>query len=373
MPGDLEGSSSDGDLGAASNIGRGEEGSLELLEDLPGTGARARVSPTSSQGGGELGALSNPLGNTWSGARKAGGEPVKREGNGEVIREAGAGGRVRAVVGGMREDGDISCDKWVREKGGRDEEAIEARGPGVGRRGLRGEMEIGKRRVGNLGDSEPGLEGSPNSSEGRRGRGERTGGVLAVLDEVEIATKEGVDAVVDAEHRANEILLGVGLVLTGLKIDVEKLEGLVRRGTGRVAPQLNVALEVSRKGNVGSSVVAKDRRGVYNGGAGFVNLVVIEGNRRLRENGGEGVGLSRGKIGLLKAQDVCRGKKIADGRVDEIATVDKVRGGAVVGKAVDVVGDNAGNRKGKVGEEEERRGRAGRTKRTINHVESWKR
>jgi hypothetical protein len=47
VPGDLEGSSSDGDLGAASNISRGEEGSLELLEDLPGTGAS--VSPTSNQ------------------------------------------------------------------------------------------------------------------------------------------------------------------------------------------------------------------------------------------------------------------------------------------------------------------------------------
>jgi len=60
--------------------------------------------------------------------------------------------------------------------------------------------------------------------------------------------------------------------------------------------------------------VAKDGRGVYNGGTGLVNLIVVERNRGMRENGGEGVGLGRSKVGLLEAKYVSRRKKVANAR-----------------------------------------------------------
>ena len=51
--------------------------------------------------------------------------------------------------------------------------------------------------------------------------GERTGGVLAALDEIEIAAEKGVDGGVGTKHRANKVFLDVGLVLPGLEVHVE--------------------------------------------------------------------------------------------------------------------------------------------------------
>ena len=64
MPGDLEGSGGDSNLGAAGDIGSSEKGGLVALEDTPGVGVGARVDPTSGQGRGESGALGDPLGDT---------------------------------------------------------------------------------------------------------------------------------------------------------------------------------------------------------------------------------------------------------------------------------------------------------------------
>ena len=82
----------------------------------------------------------------------------------------------------------------------------------------------------NIGDGELGLKTGPDVEEGRRGGRERAGGVIAALDEVEVAAKEGVDGGVSAEHRADELLLDVGLALTSLEVDVEELEGLMGGG-----------------------------------------------------------------------------------------------------------------------------------------------
>jgi len=138
VPGDHEGSRGDGDLGAAGSLGRGKEGSLKLLEDLPGVGAETRVGPAGSKGSGKLGALGDPLGDTRSGAGKVGGEPMEREENREMIRKRGTGGRVGTVVGGVGEDGNISGGKRVGKKGRRDQETIDTGGTEVGRQGVGG-------------------------------------------------------------------------------------------------------------------------------------------------------------------------------------------------------------------------------------------
>ena len=69
VPGDLESSRGDGDLGATGGLSSSKQGGLEHLEDLPGVDIGARVNPAGVEGGGELRALSDPLRETWNGAR----------------------------------------------------------------------------------------------------------------------------------------------------------------------------------------------------------------------------------------------------------------------------------------------------------------
>jgi hypothetical protein len=130
----------------------------------------------------------------------------------------------------MEEDGDVGSDKGVGEEGRRDKEAVEPRGPGMGGSGVSSEMEEGERGVRNIRDREPGFKTSPDVEEGRRGGREGAGGVVTALDEVKVAAKESVNRGVSAEHRTDEILLDVGLALACLKVNIEKLEGLVGGG-----------------------------------------------------------------------------------------------------------------------------------------------
>ena len=91
-------------------------------------------------------------------------------------------------------------------------------------------MEEGERGVRDIGDRELGFKAGPDVEKGRRGGREGAGGVVAAFDEVEVAAKEGVDRGVSAEHRADEVLLDVGLALASLEVHVEELERLVSGG-----------------------------------------------------------------------------------------------------------------------------------------------
>src|SRR5262249_5434788 len=147
--------------------------------------------------------------------------------------------------------GDLRRDEGVGEEGGRNQEAVEPRGPGVGRQRILSEVKIGEGGVGDLRNREPGLESVPDFDEGGWKRGESPGGVLLAVDEVEIATNEGVDGGVGSQHSTDKALLNAGLVRPGPQVDVEELERLVGGGTGDVTPQLDIALEVGRERDVG--------------------------------------------------------------------------------------------------------------------------
>ena len=62
-----------------------------------------------------------------SGAARA---VTKRQTDGEVVGEGGPGGP-DGVVGGVVGDVDNRVEKWVRANGGRGQEPVKARGPGV--------------------------------------------------------------------------------------------------------------------------------------------------------------------------------------------------------------------------------------------------
>jgi hypothetical protein len=320
VPGDPEGSSSSGDLRATSDLGRGEEGGLVALKGPPGVGPRAWMDPTGGQGSRELLALGDPLRDARE-PGQGGVETVKGEGDGEVIGEARAEGRVGAVVRGVVEDGKVSGDEGVREERGGDEEAVETRGTRVGGQGVRGKVKVGEGGVRDLGQRVPGFEASPELGEGGRRRGERTSSVLAVLDEVEITAEEGVDGGVSAEHRTDEGFLGVGLALAGLEVDVEELEGEMRRGPRRIAPKLDVPTEAGRKGDIRRRVVTEKGRRLDDGSAGLVNLEVVEGHRGVRKDGGEGVDLGRSEVSFLEAENIRGGEKIAETGVDDVTPV----------------------------------------------------
>ena len=113
--------------------------------------------------------------------------------------------------------------------------------------------------------------------------------------------------------------------------------------------------------------MTKDGGRIDDSCAGFVDLEVIESNRRVGESGGESLGLRRREVGLLKTKDVSRGKEIAETRGDEVPPVDEVRGDAVVGQTINVVRNNAGHRQRKIGKQQLRGGRPRGLKGTSKH------
>ena len=76
---------------------------------------------------------------------------------------------------------------------------------------------------------------------------------------------------------------------------------------------------------------------------------------------------SHNPVGLLKAKDIGGGEEVTKARRDNVAAMNEVGRGAVVGEAINIIGNDAGNRKGKIGREEERGGRTSRAKRTARH------
>ena len=57
---------------------------------------------------------------------------------------------------------------------------------------------------------------------------------------------------------------------------------------------------------------------------------------------------------------------------DKVAAVGEVNGGAVKGQTIDIVGDDARDRQGKIGETEKRGGGARRMKWDVKHGQWWK-
>jgi len=179
--------------------------------------------------------------------------------------------------------------------------------------------------------------------------------------------------VVGAKHRADEVLLDARLTLTRFEVDVKELKWPVVGRTGHVAPQLDIALEDRWKWDVGRGVVVEEGWGVDDGGAGLVHPEIVEGNSRPGKNGGEGEGLGGREIGLLQAQDVGGREEVAKASRDDITAMNKVGRSAVVGQAVDIIGNDARNRKRKIGGEEKGGGRTSRTERATRHLNYRKR
>ena len=98
----------------------------------------------------------------------------------------------------------------------------------------------------------------------------------------------------------------------------------------------------------------EDSRGVDDSSAGLTHPEIVEGDTTTWE-AREGVCLVGGKVGFLQTQDVGRRENVANTGSNELAAEAEVAGSTVVRQTVDVVGNNAGNGKRKVGEETKRR------------------
>ena len=119
--------------------------------------------------------------------------------------------------------------------------------------------------------------------------------------------------------------------------------------------------------------MAEDGRGVDDGCASLVELEVVERDRRVGKEGRKSRSLGGGEIGLLKAKDVGGGEEVAETGGDDVPTEDEIGRGAVVGQAVDIIRNDAGDRQGEVGKKEERGGRVRRAEGTAKHLSQWKR
>ena len=94
---------------------------------------------------------------------------------------------------------------------------------------------------------------------------------------------------------------------------------------------------------------------------------IVEGDGGAGKDRREGKGFVSGEVSFLQADDIRRGEQIADAGGDKVAAVGKVERGAIVGETVNIVRNNTRNGEGKVGEKEERGGRARRLKRITKH------
>jgi hypothetical protein len=74
-----------------------------------------------------------------------------------------------------------------------------------------------------------------------------------------------------------------------------------------------------------------------------VHPEIVEGNGGPGKDRREGEGFVGGEVSFLQADDVRRGEQIADAGGDKVAAVGKVKRGAIVGEAVNIVRDNTRN------------------------------
>ena len=190
----------------------------------------------------------------------------------------------------------------TREREG-EEDAVKARGPSVGGRGVGGDVVKGVGILRGLEDRKFIFEGGPGGGEGGRGEeGGRGCGVSVGVEEIEVPTEKGGEGVVSRRHSFEEA--GVKFELAaGFEVSVEELEWGVVGGGGEVTPQLDKALGDGREWNVDGSVVLKDAGGVDDQRATRVGRKTIARDDGLGE-GGEGEAFILGKVGFLNADDV---------------------------------------------------------------------
>lgn len=141
----------------------------------------------------------------------------------------------------------------------------------------------------------------------------------------------------------------MGLVRASTEIDIEELKRLVSVIFGEVAAELNVTPTTRRKGDVRGSVEAEDGRSVNDEGASNFHGKIVEGNRATRQRG-EGHPFGAGEIGLLKADDVAPGNEVVKSGGNEGAAGKTVHASGVIGEAINIVGDDARNERGRGGE-----------------------
>ena len=344
-----------GETRLTSRRSSAKKGSLELAQELEGAFNGRGRAPRVAESGSELRRRSNPERDRGEVALVAG-ICDKGEGDRKVVREGPAGTRGDgAEVGRMVENGGRGRGERVEEERGGDEKAVEARRIGEGGGGIAGDMEIGVLVMRDLSNREVGFErgergGEGSGREGRRG----VGGVVDLLDEVKVTSEEGGKRSIDGKKRVNKLGLDKGFVGASFEVNIEKLESLVSDRLREVSTELDVSAATRREGDVCARIELGDGWGVNNEGASDVHREVVEGDGTARE-GGEGKLLRSGEVSLLKTDNITLDNKVAESRRDDRAAKTTIRASGVVRKAVDIVGDDAGDEGGRGGKGGERR------------------
>lgn len=83
--------------------------------------------------------------------------------------------------------------------------------------------------------------------------------------------------------------------------------------------------------------------GVYNGRAPTADGLAVARDRAARE-AGQGVDLFRGEVGLLKTNDVVGGGEVVECARDRESPIEGSRVRSIVGKTIDVVGEDSWRR-----------------------------